>query len=110
VAVNLNGIDLGSSVPAGSTRKTHAVHSSPAGSQDSQSHADGEVSITSTASLLARLQQSLGTKPAFDQARVDSIRKALAEGKYTVNPGRVAQGLTQMEHALSALQNPEDVK
>lgn len=110
MAVNLNGIDLGGSLAAGSTRKTHGVQSSPAGSQDSKSPAGGEVSITSTASLLARLQQSLGGKPAFDQSRVDAIRKALAEGKYIVNPDKVAHGLTQMEHALGPLQIPEAAK
>jgi negative regulator of flagellin synthesis FlgM len=107
VAVNLNGIDLGGSAATGSTRQTPGPQASTAGSQESKQSAGGEVSITSTASLLARLQQSLGGKPSFDQARVDAISKALADGTYIVNPDKVAHGLAQMDHALGALQIPE---
>ena len=104
--VNLNGIDLGGSVPAGSARKT-ASSDGTAGSQDAPHQHQGEVNITSTASLLAHLQQSLRGKPAIDQARVDAISKTLAEGKYRVSPDSVARGLVQSERALDALNRPE---
>jgi flagellar biosynthesis anti-sigma factor FlgM len=103
VAVNLNGIDLGGSAATGSARNSASAQNAPASSQDAKQQSHGEVSITSTASLLARLQQSLGGTPAFDQAKVDAISKALADGKYSVNPGKIAHGLTQIEQALGRL-------
>ncbi len=107
MSVNLSGIDLGGSTAAGSTRKTSSAQSAAATSQDTTQQPHGEVSITSTASLLAHLQQSLAGKPAIDQARVDAISKALADGKYRVNPDRIAHGLVQTEQALGLLKTPE---
>ena len=107
MAVNLNGIDLNSSTAAGSARRSSSTQNSPASSQDGTQQSQGEVSITSTASLLAHLEQSLAGKPAVDQQRVDAISKALAEGKYRVNPEKIAQGLIQAERALGSLPLPE---
>jgi negative regulator of flagellin synthesis FlgM len=107
LAVNLNGIDLSSSTAAGSARKAAPAHGSTANAQDATQQRPGEVTITSTASLLAHLQQSLAGKPAVDQQRVDAISKALAAGTYRVNPDKIAQGLIQSERALGALPLPE---
>ncbi len=107
MAVNLNGIDLGGSTAAGSARKASSSHGNTAGSPDAANPPQGEVSITSTASLLAQLQRSLSGKPAIDQARVDAISKALADGKYTVNPDKIARGLSQAERTLGSLPLPE---
>ena len=107
MAVNLNGIDLSSSTAAGSARKTPSAHNSTTSSQDAAQQPQGEVTITSTASLLAHLQRSLAGKPPVDQRRVDAISKALAEGKYHVNPDKIAQGLIQSERALGSLPLPE---
>jgi len=108
LAVNLNGIDLSGGTATASTRKTTATQTAPV-SQDSDAtqQRQGEVSITSTASLLANLQQSLAARPAIDQSRVDAVSKALAEGKYTVNPDKIAHGLIQSERALGRLRLPE---
>jgi negative regulator of flagellin synthesis FlgM len=102
VAVNLNGIDL-SGAAASSAHKTSSSHSAPTSSQDATQQTDSDVSITSTASLLAHLQQTLASKPAVDQSRVDAISKALANGTYSVNAGKIAHGLIQSERALGEL-------
>jgi negative regulator of flagellin synthesis FlgM len=103
VAVNLNGIDLGGAA-ASSARKTSSTSGAAAGSKDAAQQPQSEVNITSTASLLANLQQSLAAQPAIDQDKVDSISKALAAGTYSVNPDKIASGLIHTERALSALQ------
>jgi negative regulator of flagellin synthesis FlgM len=106
VAVNLNGIDL-SSTAASSSRKASSPQSTTTSSQDATEQPQSEVSITSTASLLAHLQQSLAAKPAVDQNRVDTISKALAAGTYSVSPDKIANGLIHTERALGQLKLSE---
>jgi flagellar biosynthesis anti-sigma factor FlgM len=101
VAVNLQGIDL-SGAEASSARKASSTQSTATSSQDASQQGRSEVSITSTASLLARLQQSLAAMPAADQGRVDAISKALASGTYNVSADMIAHGLIQMERALAS--------
>ena len=103
VAVNLNGIDL-SGTAASSAHKAPSNQSTPASSQDATQQPQAEVSITSTASLLSHLQQTLAAKPAVDQNRVDAISKALAAGTYSVNPDKIANGLIHTERALGKLE------
>ena len=100
--VNLNGIDLTGGAAVGSARKASAAQPTSADSNDSTPQ-QGEVSITSTASLLANVQQSLSALPAIDQNRVDAISKALAAGTYRVDPDKIAGGLIQSERDLAQL-------
>ncbi len=102
MAVNLNGIDL-SGTAASSAHKTSALKGTTTGSPDAAQQSDSDVSITSTASLLAHLRQTLASKPAVDQGRVDAISKALANGTYTVHADKIAHGLIQSERALGQL-------
>jgi negative regulator of flagellin synthesis FlgM len=105
VAVNLNGIDL-SGTAASSTHKASSTQSTPSTTttaQDATQQPQSDVSITSTASLLAHLQRSLATTPAVDQNRVDAVRNAISAGTYKVNPDKIAHGLINTERALSKL-------
>ncbi len=101
MAINLTGLDL-SGTPASSTHKpTSTSNGAPhAGTQDATQQPQKEVSVSSTASLLSRLQRSLGSTPAVDQNRVDSISKALASGTYKVDSNKIAHGLIGTERAL----------
>ena len=102
MAVNLNSIDL-SGATASSAHKTSSAQSTATSAQDAKQQPQSEVNITSTASLLAQLQQSLAGKPAVDQNRVDAVSKALAAGTYKVNPDKIAHGLIDSERALGKL-------
>jgi negative regulator of flagellin synthesis FlgM len=104
VAINLNGIDLGGTA-ASSAHKASST-STPASTsttQDATQQPQSEVSITSTAALLAHLQQSLAARPAIDQNRVDAVSKAISAGTYKVNPDKIAHGLINTERALGKL-------
>src|SRR5882724_793226 len=92
MAVNLNGLNL-SGTPANSAQKASAPPSGVTSSPDTTQQSDTSVSITSTASMLARLQQAFAAQPAVDQGRVDAISKALAAGSYTVHYDKIALGL-----------------
>jgi negative regulator of flagellin synthesis FlgM len=106
VAVNLSGIGL-SGTGIGTAREVPESQPSAAtqtgAEQDSAPPRPGEVNITSTAALLARLEQALGKHVPVDQKRVDSVSRAISNGQYKVDPGKVASGLLQSEHALAPL-------
>jgi negative regulator of flagellin synthesis FlgM len=102
VAVNLTGLDL-SGTPASSTHKASSTPNTPthaSTTQDATQQPQKEVSVSSTASLLSHLQRSLGSTPAVDQNRVDSISKAIASGTYKVDSDKIAHGLINTERAL----------
>lgn len=103
MAVNLNGIDLGSGAPLGSAAKTSAVPAATSDAKDSAAPPQSEVSITSTAALLAQVQQSLSALPAVDEQRVSAISKAIAAGTYKINSEHIAHGLLQSERDLTRL-------
>jgi negative regulator of flagellin synthesis FlgM len=102
MAVNLNGLNL-SGTPASSASKSPAAQSATTSLQDATQQPQTAVSITSTASLLAHLQQALSAQPAIDQGRVDAISKALADGSYRVQGDKIAHGLIHAERALGQL-------
>jgi negative regulator of flagellin synthesis FlgM len=106
MAVNLNGLNL-SGTPASSASKSSAAQSTGTSLQDAAQQPQTAVRITSTASLLANVQQTLSAQPAIDGARVDAISKALAAGSYRVQSDRIAQGLIHTERALGQLKLSE---
>jgi negative regulator of flagellin synthesis FlgM len=110
MAVKLTGMEL-SGATIGSARKPSASQAKTTSSQDAAPQQDatqkGDVSITSTASMLANVQQSLAAQPAVDQNRVDSISNALANGTYQIDPARIASGLIQSERGLTPLPRQE---
>ena len=70
---------------------------------NSQSGGEAEVQITSTASQLASLGQTLSAMPAIDSARVARISQSLADGTYSISPDKIASGLMQSDHALAQI-------
>ena len=103
MAVNLTGMDL-SGTAASSTHKASSTQSTPTtASQDVTQQPQSDVSITSTAALLAHLQRSLATRPAIDQSRVDAVSKAISSGTYKIDSDKIADGLISSERALGKL-------
>jgi negative regulator of flagellin synthesis FlgM len=107
MAINLGGIGLGGT-PAGTAREAQEAQQPAAatpdgGGQDSAAARPGEVSITSTAALLASLEQALGKQAPVDQKRVEGISRAIADGSYKVDSAKIAAGLMQSERSLAPL-------
>jgi negative regulator of flagellin synthesis FlgM len=105
MALDMNGIGL-SGTAIGTAREAQEAQpptATPEAAQDAAPARPGEVSITSTAALLARLEQALGTHSPIDQKRVESLSRAVADGSYQVNSPKVAAGLMQSERSLAAL-------
>ena len=77
---------------ADSTRTSADSSSAPA-KQDHVELSDGARALRSAANQLAEL-------PAVDSARVDEIRRAISEGRYHVDPVRLAQKFLELENDL----------
>ena len=59
------------------------------------------VSITDQAKQLASLEQALQSLPAVNESRVAEISSAIQEGRYQIDPERIADKLLRLEQELS---------
>lgn len=106
MASKIPGIDTRSS-PLGPGRAVERVKDAAAERQNSavaDSGASVDVEITGTAKQLAQLEHALANQPAVDDARVNSIRNDIEQGRYQVKPGHVADQFLQLERALGRLE------
>lgn len=62
-----------------------------------------DVMITETARELAALETRLAGLPAINDSRVAAVRRAIEEGRYQVDPQRVADKIVRMERDLAAV-------
>lgn len=85
----------------GISQRSSSVPSRPAAATDKAPDAAGlQVELSSA----AKLQQTGG---AFDAKRVAEIRQAISEGRFQVNPERIADGLVDsVREMLSQRQRP----
>lgn len=60
------------------------------------------VQITDGARQLAALEKAIAAVPVVDDARVSAVSRAIDDGSYTVQPGRIADKLLRMDQELAA--------
>ena len=84
---------------------TPAANSARAGTDRMQPIAAPEgdsLRLTGEASGLQAMAHKLAAAPAdIDQAKVDAVRAALADGSYRIDPARIADGLLGLERDLA---------
>ena len=68
------------------------------------SHATAEESVrlSDEASKIIKIESKLKNTPEIDEARVERIRQAVANGQYHIDPRRVAVKFLEVEGHLSA--------
>lgn len=54
-----------------------------------------DVSLSARVADLRKLEAQLAAIPVVDQARVESIKAAIANGEYTIKPENIATGLIE---------------
>lgn len=59
--------------------------------------ASDNVSLSAKAQSLARLESRVAQAPEVDRKKVDAIKQAIAEGRYTVNPDKIAKAMLEAE-------------
>lgn len=58
------------------------------------------VKFSSAAQMLSKLEEQLPQLPDTDEDRIASIKQAIADGTFSVNPERIATKLTSLEDQL----------
>lgn len=77
------------------------------GDDATASAGSADVSITQGARQLATLEKRIASLPEVDEARVAATSQALEQGRYQVDPQRIASRLIRMDAELFAAANPE---
>jgi negative regulator of flagellin synthesis FlgM len=77
------------------TRSQEAVGQSGAGVA-----AGDKVSFTETSVRLRALEGTLANMPVVDEARVEAIKQAIADGSYQIDANRIADKLIQFERGM----------
>lgn len=65
------------------------VHAEASGTQIRS----GGVSLSDEAKNIGQLQQSLATESQFDTNKVEAIKQAIAEGRYQIDPEKLADSI-----------------
>jgi negative regulator of flagellin synthesis FlgM len=106
MTTKVNGANSGAATQVGTGQgiRRPPDSSSGEGSSGSAAAAAGappSVSITDSARQLAALEQAVNAAPVVNSAKVAKIAKAVDDGTYTVDAGKTADKLMQMEQSLS---------
>jgi negative regulator of flagellin synthesis FlgM len=65
-----------------------------------QAEKSDSVAITGVAKEIKKAVESAASEPVVDLKKVASVKKAIAEGSYQVNPERIAKKMLQHETLL----------
>jgi negative regulator of flagellin synthesis FlgM len=90
--------------PVGSS-SDRSVRDGGASHGASTAGASDTVLLTETAAKLRRLEEALADIPVINAEQVDAIRDAIAEGRYEIDPGRIAERLIQLENLIYGAKN-----
>jgi negative regulator of flagellin synthesis FlgM len=99
----INGLDnrpirIGAGTPVSATGKRASEQPSASPQQP-----ESDVLITGAARSLAALEAQLRELPVIDAARVADVQKRLEEGRYAVDPQRIADRLLRLENELGTV-------
>ncbi len=90
---------LTSHVSTGAANKSTATN-------DSSTASTGEVSntvvLSTEAQNIARLQDKIASVSPVDSERVSEIKQAITEGRFSVNPERIAEAMLSYEELLGS--------
>lgn len=82
-----------------------AARSAKPASQAGRSPAKDNVTLSSTSTQIHALETSISEASGFDAAKVEAIKQAISEGKFTINPEAIADKLIASTRELLAQQN-----
>ncbi|MGC9007617.1 MAG: flagellar biosynthesis anti-sigma factor FlgM [Halothiobacillaceae bacterium] len=85
--------------------ETSVSERSRAGSAASHNKRTGEaaadsITLTETGSQIAAASREMAATPAFDSAKVERIKELIAEGRYSIDPQRIANRFIELESSL----------
>jgi negative regulator of flagellin synthesis FlgM len=103
MANKISGID-GRPVQVGSGSPVARTRDSTTGDRktESTSTTASNIDVSDAARTLASLESKISTFPVVNESRVDAVRRAMDEGRYHVDPQRVADKMMRFEVDLLA--------
>jgi negative regulator of flagellin synthesis FlgM len=102
MANKISGID-GRPVQVGGGAPVSRSRDSTSGDRKTESTtAVSNIDVSETARTLAALEDKISTLPVVSESRVDAVRRAMDEGRYHVDPQRVADKMMRFEVDLLA--------
>ena len=102
MANKISGID-GRPVPVGGGAPVSRVRDTTSeGKKTETTGTASNIDVSDTARTLAALESHIGTLPIVNESRVDAVRRAVDDGRYHVDPQRVADKMLRFEVDLLA--------
>ncbi|HEX7764835.1 MAG TPA: flagellar biosynthesis anti-sigma factor FlgM [Cellvibrio sp.] len=95
-SVNAKGARSKPAAPATTDAKTTETKSSPPAAQA----AIDQVVLSQEAQTLGRLQSKINSAPNVNLEKVAEIRRAIAEGRFEINPERIAENMLKQNDLL----------
>lgn len=92
------GVPVQSRLPGATVQTTGKDGSSHATAHTTA--ASSAISLTDTAAKLRRLEAALADIPVVNVEQVKAVKRAIAEGNYQIDPGRIAEKLLEFERML----------
>lgn len=88
---------VGNAQDSGRARQTNG-----AAVQRPSASGNGQVALSPLSARLQELQTQIASSPVVDAQRVAEIRQAIADGRFKVDPDRIADGLLNSVRAMLA--------
>jgi negative regulator of flagellin synthesis FlgM len=102
MANKISGIDGRPVQVGGGTPVSRTKDATSDGRKTENSAIASNIDVSDTARTMAALENRISTLPVVNESRVDAVRRAMDEGRYHVDPQRVADKMMRFEVDLLA--------
>ena len=102
MANKISGIDGRPVQVGGGAPDSRARDATSEGRKTETTGSTSSIDVSDTARTLAALEDKITTLPVVNESRVDAVRRAMDEGRYHVDPQRVADKMMRFEVDLLA--------
>jgi negative regulator of flagellin synthesis FlgM len=102
MANKISGIDGRPVQVGGGAPVSRARDATSEGKKAETTGSVSNIDVSDTARTLAALESHIGTMPIVSENRVDAVRRAMDEGRYHIDPQRVADKMLRFEVDLLA--------
>ena len=102
MANKISGIDGRPVQVGGGSPVSRTKDATSEGRKTETSATASNIDVSDTARTMAALENRISTLPVVNESRVDAVRRAMDEGRYHVDPQRVADKMMRFEVDLLA--------
>lgn len=100
MSINIKGTSSKTSQTTSSKSNSSGKSSKAPAATSSKKATTDSIDLTTTASTLQQIEQSLNDIPIIDNARVESVSQSIENGDYEINDASIAERIINSETAL----------